>query len=161
MSHPLRQLVAIATLAQVVLVGALGTGLHSLFGCEHFGCRSTCCIAGGCHSQAATELGCEDCAYCRHKANHRRHGAELDGRDGAVDHRITSTAQRAFGIRVTAPGCEGCPVCDVLSEYQNAAPYRLAPLAIDFVECETTGIQWNAPSAAAIRLAHSRGPPTV
>lgn len=143
MNRPLLRAVAAITLAQVGLVGAFGTGLHALFGCEHEpqgGCTAACCKVT---AEASSRSDCEDCVFCLRAA---------DKQAASNDFRIAS---------VTSAGCDGCAVCDLLAQYHCVTPFELESLAIVVTPCESAIQRQNAVVAATIRLALSRGPPAV
>lgn len=146
MPERLRQFVAWTTLAQVALVGGLGTGLHGLLGCEHGRC-STCCVGATCCAETeTTSSGCKDCVFCEHAATKQRDAATRLAKNDAV---------------VEAADCDDCALCDLLAQYHGAAPLALDPPAMELAAGEAALHRQNAVVAAAIRLAHSRGPPTA
>lgn len=156
MPKRLRHFVAWTTLAQVALVGGLGTGLHGLLGCEHRGCA-----AFGCVGSPDPAIRCETCAFCRHAAQKR-----ADSSTGEETTRQTEPSE-PIGIGghpaavIAAAGCDGCAVCDLLAQYHTAAPFGLQPPAIEPASTEAAVRRHNAIVAAAKRLALSRGPPAA
>jgi hypothetical protein len=142
MNRPLRKIVAWITLGQVGLVGAMGTGLHSLFGCEHgAACAESCCTAG---KSSCSQHG--DCLFCELETTVPK-GCAAKGRSGEGLSRSTH--------------CDGCAVCDLLAQYHTAAPFVAAPLASETSQPERAVEVRNAVVAAATRLALSRAPPAV
>ena len=148
----LRQFVAWITLAQVLLVGAGGSGLHTLFGCEH-GCTAACCSDECCSSDGAVVSSCgQDCAYCRHSKS-----VQAEGDSRAVQIR----KRQAWQAGVQTAGCDGCAVCDLLALYHNATPCSLELINQDSECSEAVVILRNDIVAATIRLTYSRGPPVA
>ena len=141
MPDRLRQFVAWTTLAQVVLVGGLGTGLHGLFGCEHRVCAASCCVGSDQRS-----ADCKECVFCRHAIENQR----------KAKHQRT-----ADGVLTSNQGCDGCAVCDLLAQYHSATPLALDPPAIELASDEAVLLRQNKVVAAAIRFALSRGPPAA
>lgn len=139
-----RKLVAWSLLAQVILVGGLGTGLHDLLGCHH-GCQQSC-AASCCREVAATE--CSDCVFCRH--------AERESSLRVAEKRVNHPEAAA-----NAAGCDGCAVCDLLAQYHCATPFEPAPLAIESAGGHAASLRTDAVIAASMRWFLSRGPPTV
>ncbi|MEM9657719.1 MAG: hypothetical protein AAF961_05090 [Planctomycetota bacterium] len=148
MHHKLRQAVAWFTLAQVVLVGVLGTGLHTLFGCEH-GPLNAREQGNCCH-------GC--CSFSD------LHGEDSERRDGLIGRKRPTPGKAASSVDHDASAgvfacSERCAVCDLLSQYHTAAPFVLEPLSIELIAGEATLHLGDAVVSAATRLALSRGPP--
>ncbi len=144
MHRTLHQTAAWLALAHVTLVGGLGTGLHSLLGCEHGlneECSSACCT-----SAKSSTPGCEDCVYCKRASEEPNQNDRQDGTVIAAD---------------AAQCCGGCAVCDLLAQYQSVTPFVVEPLSIELATGEAAVQLENAVIAAAIRLAHSRGPPVA
>lgn len=147
MSRRFRQLVSWVTLAQVVLVGGLGTGLHGLLGCEHG--PKACCEQGLClASRCSAETQTHDCVFCRARESQERDraaeatGAQLTTVDGSIT-------------------CDGCAVCDLIDQYQTASPFQLDSPAVEPAADRAALQIHNAVVSAATRLALSRGPPAV
>jgi hypothetical protein len=120
----------------------MGTGLHSLFGCEHgAACAEDCCDAG---VSSCSAHG--DCLFCDlEKSACKRSGAKGESREGLS----------------RSTHCDGCAVCDLLAQYHTAAPFVAPPLAIEASQPERAVEVRNAVVAAAARLALSRAPPAV
>ena len=144
MPRRLRQFVALTTLAQVLLIGVLGTGLHGLFGCEHRRCTAACC-----ETREAAASGCDDCVFCLHAEKKQRDDTSPKSRHSSSD------------VAVVSSHSDGCAVCDLLGQFNTVTPIALEPLPIELSSGEAALQQQNAVVAAAIRLALSRGPPCV
>ena len=145
----LQKLIAWTLIAQVLLVGGLGTGLHGLFGCEHG--PKACCTARCCSSSSdvTSRSSCADCVFCS-RDSHKRPASSA------------SIAGSEYRIALlTTAGCDGCAVCDVLAQYHTVTPFELDVLAIELASGDAVLQRKNAAIAAAIRLAPSRGPPAV
>lgn len=160
MPNRLRRLVAWTLLAQVLLVGGLGTGLHSLFGCEHGPsgiCASGCCSLT---DDTAARSDCHDCGFCRDVVCEAATCATdcpttgpTTGPIGADRERVVASVDRA--------GCQSCAVCDLLAQYHSVTPFEFDTIAIELASGEAAMQRQNAVVAASIRLALSRGPPTA
>lgn len=156
MPKALRNAVAWVTLAQVLLVGALGTGLHGLLGCEHgpLGCADSrccsldCCTVPSAKNANANVTQCHDCVFCKHRRSSE--GKVTPDSDSLI-----------IACSDGAVGCDGCAVCDLLAQYHSATPFVLAPLSLELLAGDVTIQLHNAVVSAATRLALSRGPPTV
>ena len=144
MPRRLRQFVALTTLAQVVLIGALGTGLHGLFGCEHDGCTEACCA-----TREAPASACDDCEFCPRAV--KQHREDLFG----------AARRSSCDVAVVSARSDGCAVCDLLGQFNIVTPIALEPLPIAMLAGETALQRQNAVVAAATRLPLSRGPPSV
>lgn len=147
MHRRFRQIVAWVTLAQVALVGAVGTGLHGLFGCEHGPhghCSSACCA-----SPSDEDSQCEDCVFCQR-------------RDALGEQATPCESGMPFAeANGGAWCCDGCVVCDLLAQYHSVTPLALDPLSIELAVGEAAIQIHNAVVSAASRLALSRGPPVA
>ena len=149
MPNRLRKLVAWTLLAQVTLVGGLGTGLHALFGCEHgsgVACAAPCCTSA---EEVSKRVACEHCAFCRHATEERGASPSSD------------PAAKRSRASVVAAGCDGCAVCDLLAQYHSVTPFEFDSLSVELASSEAALHRHNAVVAAATRLAPSRGPPAV
>lgn len=147
MTQRLRQFIVWLTLAQVGLVGGIGTGLHTVFGCEHAICGSSCCAA------ASDSLGeCQaKCAFCRKSASPATASPATAGDSRSGNAQVVSAAAV----------CDGCLVCDLLVQYHNATPLEIGLPSIELAAGEACLERQNGVVAAACRLAHSRGPPSA
>lgn len=141
MREPLQKLVAWLLVAQVALVGALGTGLHDLLGCQH----------GVCVIERDPASQCECCGTCGKSAEPSAPLAEPNSGAASPDK----------GLTVTAAECGECALCDLLDQFHQAAPAWDASIDAEVIVSQTNAARENSVVAAAIRLALSRGPPAV
>lgn len=146
----LRQFVAWALILQVSLIGAVGTGLHDWLGCQHGPCVGECCTA----TREASPAGCQCCDLCRAAS-----GEDSLPSEGSKGDDGRATIQGVPSVH--AATCHDCALCDLLDQYHQAAPAWGLALEAELIVGETELLRENAAIAAAIRLAHSRGPPAV
>lgn len=127
------------TLAQVLLVGALGTGLHTLLGCEHERPRDR---------SASSAPACDGCHCCVHRTL---------GADPATEQHDSPT----FEPRSGSGSCDACVVCDLLDHFHSAVP--AAASQPDACPTPLAEIGWAAQvhGASTARLPLSRGPPSA
>lgn len=138
MNRPLHRLIVWTMLANVGVVGVLGTGLHDLLGCSH-SCRGTT-GASCCGAEAVCSDACADCVFCQ---------------------RAKEASSPSDNPELSATGCEGCAVCDLLAQYHSVVPHGLEPLSTELAVGEAACLRQNAIVAAMVRQTLSRGPPAA
>lgn len=150
MHSRLRQLVALTLTVQVLLVGALGTGLHDLLGCQHGRCVDSCC------SVLTKDTPASCCGFCCC----RLELAEVGSSTECLPH-ADRPNDAADWLWLSSAECDDCPLCDLLEQFHQATPVWKSSLEVELAIHEAELLRDNAVIAASLRLAFSRGPPAA